>query len=71
MARPDFEAKKFGPIYYKLGLVADPAPEILLDKDQLARIKIQILEHEILELKNQINLAETYMGMLRETYKIG
>ena len=56
--------------YHKFGLVADPGPDILLNKDLLARLKVQILDLEIIELKNQIKLAESYKDMLREQYKM-
>jgi len=45
MSRPEIERKKMGPIYYKFGIVADPGPDIILGKEQLARPKIQILDH--------------------------
>jgi len=56
--------------YHPFGLVADPAPDILLNKDLLARLKIKILDLEIIQLKNQIELAESYQHMLKEQYKI-
>ena len=70
MSRPEIDMKKSGSIYYKFGIVADPAPDILLGKEQLARLKVQILDQEIMDLKNQIKLAETYKAMLKQQYKI-
>lgn len=69
MSKPEREWRA-GPTYYRLGIVADPGPDILLNKDYLAKLKIQILESEILELKNQIKLAESYKAMLKEQYKL-
>ena len=64
-----FERPEISSVYYKLGLVADPAPELLLNKAQLAKLKIQMLDQQIAELKHQIELAETYKGMLMEEYR--
>ena len=71
MSRPKVEMQKVDhSVYYKLGLVADPAPEILLDKERLARLKVTILDTEVKELQNQMKIAEMYRDLLREQYKI-
>jgi len=71
MSKPEIEMKKVGPIYYKLGLVADPAPEVLFNKDFLARFKVQMIDHEIVEMKENIKFAESYKALIREQYKLG
>ena len=70
MSRPELETKKIGSVYHMLGMVADPAPDILLNKELLARLKVQMLDHEIVELKNGIKFAESYKALLKEQYKI-
>ncbi|OGP97574.1 MAG: hypothetical protein A2Z51_06600 [Deltaproteobacteria bacterium RBG_19FT_COMBO_52_11] len=52
------------------GPVADPAPELILDKDRLARLKLGMLDQEILELRNQIKFREMYRDMIREQHNI-
>ena len=52
------------------GPVADPGPELILDKDRLARLKLEMLDQEILELKNQIKIAETYRVLIKEQHNI-
>lgn len=52
------------------GPVADPAPELILDKDRLARLKLGMLDQDILELRNQIKFREMYRDMIREQHNI-
>jgi hypothetical protein len=68
MSKPS--AELYRGAYYRLGIVADPAPEIIFDKERLAHFKVEILKHEITEMKNQIKLAEMYIGMIKEQYKM-
>jgi hypothetical protein len=48
------------------GPVADPSPELVLDKDRLARLKLGMLDQEILELRNQTKIPARIPGMNRK-----
>lgn len=52
------------------GPVADPGPELILDKVRLARLKLGMLDQEILELRSQIKFRETYRDMIKEQHNI-
>lgn len=54
----------------RLGYAADPAIEILLPKDMLARIKIRKIQMAINELKLNIETLEMQRDMLAKEYKI-
>jgi hypothetical protein len=55
----------------RLGYAADPAIEILLPKDMLARIKIQKIEMAINELKLTMENLSMQRDMLAKEYKLG
>ena len=55
----------------KLGYAADPAIEILLPKDMLAKIKMAKLDAAIKELQTTIEMLDMQRDMLRQQYKIG
>jgi hypothetical protein len=52
------------------GPVADPSPELILDKDRLARLKLGMLDQEIQGLRNQIKIVEMYRDMIKEQHNI-
>ncbi len=52
------------------GITADPAPDLILDKIRLAKLKLEMLDQTIIELKNQIKIAETYRNMIKEQHNI-
>jgi len=56
--------------YWKLGMVADPGPELLLEKDQLAQIRLRRIDIAIKELNESIKTLELEKGMLKKQYKI-
>ncbi|MDW7760700.1 MAG: hypothetical protein SCM96_08685 [Acidobacteriota bacterium] len=57
-------------ISHLVGPVADPGPDVLLDKVGLVRIKLEMLNQNIIDLKNQIKIAEIYRDMLKAQYKL-
>lgn len=54
-----------------LGYAADPAIEILLPKEMLARIKVKKIEMAINELQSAIKNLEMQREMLNKEYKLG
>ena len=58
-------------VHARLGYAADPAIEILLPKDMLARIKIQQIDTAINELRLTMENLTMQRDMLAEEYKIG
>ena len=54
----------------RLGYAADPAIEILLPKDMLARIKVHKLDMAISELKVTMENLKMQRDMLAKEYKI-
>jgi hypothetical protein len=64
------QTQKSSELLHIAGPVADPGPELILDKDRLARLKLEMLGQEILELKNQIKIAETYQVLIKEQHNI-
>ena len=58
------------PTIIKLGTVADPGPELLLDKARLAKIKVRKLDMVIKGLEEQIDVLRLEQEMLKKEYKI-
>jgi len=58
------------PTIIKLGTVADPGPELLLDKARLAKIKVRKLDMVIKGLEEQIDVLRLEQDMLKKEYKI-
>lgn len=56
--------------HWRLGTVADPGPELLLDKTRLAKLRIKKVDFAIQELKQQIDILVMERDMLKRTYKI-
>lgn len=56
--------------HWRLGTVADPGPELLLDKAKLAKLRIKKVDFAIQELKQQIDILVMERDMLKRTYKI-
>lgn len=54
----------------RAGFAADPALEILLPKDLLARIKILKIDQEIRDLNQTRSLLKTQREMLAREYNI-
>ena len=54
----------------RLGYAADPAIEILLPKDMLARIKLQKIDMAIRDLKGTIKDLNLQREMLVKEYKL-
>jgi hypothetical protein len=52
------------------GPVADPGPELILDKVRLSKLKLAMIDQQIAELNNQIKIAQTYRDMIKEQYNI-
>jgi hypothetical protein len=55
---------------WRVGYAADPAIDVLLDKDAIARIRIRQLEQVIIQMEQQIELAKLEVELLREEYKL-
>ncbi len=55
----------------RLGYVADPGIEMLLDKHLVARIKVVQLETQIKLLEMQLEASKIALDALREQYKVG
>jgi len=54
----------------RIGYAADPAIEMLLNKDLLARIKVSQLEGGIRLLEMQLETARMTLDALRKQYEI-
>lgn len=52
----------------RLGYAADPAIEILLPKDMLAKIKIQKIDMAITQLESEMQLLKMQRDMLAKEY---
>lgn len=52
------------------GPIADPVPWELLDKAKIAILRIQQLDHAIIELKNKIDFYEKEKSLLKKEYKL-
>jgi hypothetical protein len=55
----------------RLGYAADPAIELLLPKDMLARIKIQKIDMAINELQSEMDVLKVQREMLAKEYGMG
>ena len=55
---------------WRVGFAADPAIDVLLDKDAIARIRIRQLDQVITQLQQEIELAKMEQDLLREEYKL-
>ncbi len=58
-------------IQAKLGYVADPGIDMLLDKELIAKIRIREIEMQIKLLEMQLDTARLAADALREQYEIG
>ncbi len=70
---PELAARRYeGPerIPNIAGPVADPGPELLLDKARLAKLKVVKLEQVLLGLEKQMEAIQLERDLLKEEYKI-
>ena len=65
-ARP----QRWGRIQTIMGPVADPGPELMLDKARLAQLKVHRLDQAITDLRNQIEIFELEKNLLAEEYNL-
>jgi hypothetical protein len=58
------------PIFNVRGPIADPSPLQLLDKDELAKIKVCKLDRAIDDLNREIDFIKMERDLLKQQYKI-
>ena len=57
-------------VNWRVGYAADPAIEMLLDKNKIAQIKVKELDARIRELETGLEVARMTRDALRKQYKI-